>query len=63
MSPSYSTGDVVILLSGGPAMTVRDVQPNSLVTTNWFVKGKLHQDTFLSTNIRTWKPEDAGVGE
>jgi uncharacterized protein YodC (DUF2158 family) len=56
-------GDVVILLSGGPAMTVRDVFPNGSVTTNWFVKGKLLEGTFLVENLRAWKPEDKGEGE
>lgn len=46
----FSAGDVVVLKSGGPKMTVKGAGDNAygryVVTCNWFIEGVLKQDTF-----------------
>jgi len=55
---SFNTGHIVVLKSGGPAMTVREIFQNGVVSTNWFVKGKLHEGEFTPDNIKIWTKED-----
>jgi uncharacterized protein YodC (DUF2158 family) len=57
---AFKCGDVVVLKSSGPPMTVREISQNGVVTTNWFVKGKLHEGEFIPDNIKEWTPQDTG---
>lgn len=44
---TYAVGDLVVLKSGGPVMTVFEISPNGLhVNCNWFVGGKLNRGNF-----------------
>ncbi len=36
----FKVGDVVILKSGGPKMTVEDVEAGDTIVCQWFVDGK-----------------------
>ena len=63
MAQSFKCGDVVQLLSGGPAMTVAEVFQNGVVSTQWFVKGKLQEGDFLPGNLKVGSPDDGEGGE
>ncbi|HXZ08034.1 MAG TPA: YodC family protein [Paraburkholderia sp.] len=55
---SFSVGDVVTLMSGGPRMTVTHVGPVALVEGNWLVcqwfddQGELRQELFAPDRVR-----------
>lgn len=36
----FKVGDVVVLKSGGPEMTISDIRNNEYCTVYWFVEGK-----------------------
>lgn len=59
MALLFKCGDVVQLLSGGPAMTVAQVYENGTVETQWFVKGKLFDGDFLPGNLKVGTPDEA----
>jgi len=62
---SYVVGDLVVLKSGGPVMTVYGISPNgNNVNCNWFVGGKLHAGNFPMTILepaRQKKPGPLGL--
>ena len=39
-------GDIVILRSGGPTMTVIETGPDKFINTVWFVNDELKRDAF-----------------
>ena len=43
----FKLGDVVVLASGGPRMTVSDFRPDDLVATQWFAGDVLMSDAFF----------------
>lgn len=48
----WKTGDVVVLKSGGSAMTVDDVRPDGAVRCLWFEGSTLHRDLFAADMLR-----------
>ena len=55
----YKAGDLVLLKSGGPVMTVKGNAPfaDLGVLCQWFVNGKLNEGTFDPNSLR-WATED-----
>ena len=52
----FKIGDIVVLKSGGPPMTVWEVDAPPLdkvaiYRTNWFVGGELHRDAFSKLEL------------
>lgn len=46
-TPTFAAGDVVRLKSGGPKMTVLDMDGDDAVACKWFDRnGKVHSDSF-----------------
>lgn len=50
MPQTFNVGDTVALKSGGPTMTVAEIQDTGMVWCQWFVKdepksGSFHTDT------------------
>lgn len=64
--PRFKVGDVVVLRSGGPKMTVFLVRPTmhkhegSLVDTSWFDGGELRRDSFAETEFAP-APSASGI--
>lgn len=60
----FKTGDVVVLRSGGPQMTVFCAGTDSrcLVETEWFVGGVLSRDVFLEAELEHAPPKETPVG-
>lgn len=52
---SFQTGDIVVLKSGGPEMTV-DFIVDTDVTCNWFSDNKLHNETFNEASLKKYTP-------
>ena len=54
----FKVGDVVILKSGGPKMTVEDVEAGDTIVCQWFITGqKLEYGSFPADSL-----ERAGSG-
>jgi uncharacterized protein YodC (DUF2158 family) len=51
MSTSYSIGDIVVLKSGGPKMTVTEVPDDNTVCARWFDGAVLRADGFHTDEI------------
>lgn len=54
----FKIGDLVVLKSGGPAMTIWAIGNNfsemvAIYRTNWFVGGELHRDDFSDLEIES----------
>lgn len=61
MKAEYGIGDVVVLKSSGPLLTVTsfDVGANGLVGCRWFTaQGQLAEDSFDPKTIRPFEEED-----
>lgn len=53
----YAAGDVLRLKSGGPKMTVRDMDGADAVACTWFDRnGKLHKDSFPLSMVERFIP-------
>lgn len=52
---AFKEGDVVMLKSGGPAMTVVERLPNGQVTCTWFEKGDRKHCLFKETLLQAVK--------
>jgi uncharacterized protein YodC (DUF2158 family) len=58
---SYTVGDLVVLKSGGPVMTVYEISPSGTnVNCNWFVGGKLHHGNFPMSILEPARQKKAG---
>ncbi len=67
---NYKPGDIIILLSGGPDMTVEKVEKphiytgSSTITAIWFDNNNiLNRDTFLSSTIKLLNWSNPRVAE
>lgn len=54
----FKIGDVVILRSGGPRMTVWEVRTDGLVATNWFAGDELRRDNFGAAELELAPPKE-----
>lgn len=65
-SAKFKAGDIVVLRSGGPQMTVFRMQERtsrcSLVDTEWFVGGVLSRDTFSEAELEHAPPKETPKG-
>jgi uncharacterized protein YodC (DUF2158 family) len=48
----YKVGDIVELSSGGPDMTVSDIDPDGVINCVWFVGDKKEASSFRSEAIQ-----------
>ncbi len=51
MAKKYKVGDVVVLKSGGPEMTIQEVDSDSHVWAQWFGGRKLERGRFPTASI------------
>lgn len=58
---TFKVGDLVVLKSSGPTMTVREVNQD-VVTCVWFEKGKADSMGFPTETLAPYKPYDDGLG-
>lgn len=60
MEQKWKTGQVVMLISGGPRMTVRGYNQKKyslddfMVDCDWFISGKLELATFHQDQLTIW---------
>jgi uncharacterized protein YodC (DUF2158 family) len=47
----FRIGDVVVLMSGGPQMTVERVSVTGVLSTVWFANGELRRGTILYPEV------------
>ncbi len=52
---NFSSGDIVVLKSGGPPMTVETVE-NDWVEVVWFINNDLKRGSFSSATLRKSEP-------
>ncbi|CAJ0561823.1 TPA: DUF2158 domain-containing protein [Proteus mirabilis] len=48
---NFNIGDVVVLKSGGPKMTVSEVRNDNYVTCVWFEDKQTHTQAFVSETL------------
>lgn len=49
----FFIGEIVVLRSGGPAMTVEEVRPDGVIDVVWFEDRTLRRDAFLPFELVT----------
>ena len=59
MAENIRIGDVVRLKSGGPRMTVEEIEEDEIVTCTWFEKNELIRGTFKKLTLKISKDEQA----
>lgn len=61
--PTFKSGDIVRLNSGGPRMTVKEYKFGTVVC-QWFTGGKLQEGVFAEASIKlSLKKEEEAGGE
>ena len=60
MSSKFTAGDLVVLKSGGPALTIREISSNECNCV-WFIAGELKSAWFDDATIEPKKAKKLGV--
>ncbi|KTC81761.1 YodC family protein [Legionella brunensis] len=58
MDNQFKVGDVVILKSGGPKMTVVSVEAENELRCTWFVNGEIKEDFFILDILKKTEESD-----
>jgi uncharacterized protein YodC (DUF2158 family) len=58
MTEEFKAGDTVRLKSGGPLMTIQEIDGAGFATCDWFTKGKREQGVFPITSLQKGKQGD-----
>jgi uncharacterized protein YodC (DUF2158 family) len=58
MADEFKPGDTVRLKSGGPLMTIQEIDEKGFATCDWFTKGKREQGVFPTTSLQKRKQGD-----